>query len=108
MYKEGAYIDAISIAAIAHTVAKACKQGLLRSCACDESSSASDENGSVEYCSDNTDYGLEVAEKFLNKRHTSVGRDLKHELAQHNYRAAKEVCVDHGKQLVGKDVLFAL
>ena len=70
----------------------------------------SDENSSVQYetsCSDNTEYGLEVAERFLNKRHTSVGRDLRHELTQHNYRAAKQVCVDHGKQLVGQDVLFA-
>ena len=102
MYREGAYVDALSIAAIAHTVAKACGDGLLKSCSCDEDAVDFPSSNEVEYtqgCSDNVDYGLLVAERFLNKRFTSVGRDLKHELAQHNFRAAKEVCVDVGKQL---------
>lgn len=96
-------MDAISLAAIAHTVAKACKEGHLRSCSCDNDAvnlPETDENNSIQYqasCSDNAEYGLQVAERFLNKRHTTVGRDLKHELTQHNYRAAKEVCVYHGK-----------
>lgn len=52
------------------------------------------DSNEVEYqqgCSDNVDYGLHVAERFLNKRFTNIGRDLKHELAQHNFHAAKEV-----------------
>ena len=99
VFQESAYVDALSIAAIAHTVAKACSEDLLKSCSCDEDAidlPSADETNSVQYeegCSDNADYGLHIAERFLNKRFTSVGRDLKHELAQHNYRAAKEVCV---------------
>ncbi len=96
VYREGAYVDALSVAAITHTIAKACGAGLLKSCSCDDDAVDLPESNEVEYelgCSDNVDYGLHVAQTFLNKRFTSSGRDLKHELAQHNYRAAKEVGV---------------
>lgn len=96
VYREGAYVDALSVAAITHTIAKACGAGLLKSCSCDDDAVDFPESNEVEYeqgCSDNVDYGLHVAERFLNKRFTSIGRDLKHELAQHNFRAAKEVGV---------------
>ena len=97
VYKEGAYVDALSVAAIAHTIAKACSDGLLKSCTCnDEDETLPTDTNLVSFeqgCSDNIDYGLEVAESFMNHRFTGIGRNLKQELVQHNYRVAKEVCV---------------
>ena len=88
----------LSIAVIAHSVAKACSQKLLKSCSCDgdlvDLPTPGAEN--IEYeqgCSDNVDYGLHVAEHFLNKRYTVSGKNLKHKLIHHNFRAAKSVSV---------------
>ena len=90
-YREGAYVDALSFAAIAHTIARACSSNLLHSCSCAEGPT---ESGSEESqpCTDNVNFGLRVAELFLNKRFTSSGRTLKHELIEHNFRAANMVC----------------
>ena len=66
IYREGAYVDALLFAAIAHTIARACSSNLLHSCSCAEGPT---ESGSEESqpCSDNVDFGLRVAELFLNK-----------------------------------------
>ena len=94
--QESAYIHALSVSVIAHTVAKACTQGFLPSCSCDDipvTVPSDDDSSSVTYmgCSVSIEYGLEVAEAFLSKRYATTGRVLKLELVQHNIRAAKMV-----------------
>ena len=92
-YKETAYVHALSLAAIAYTVAKGCRQGVLQSCSCDS-------NDDLELptaagptyrpgCSDNVDFGLTFAENFLIMRYGPVG--LKEEMDIHNFRAGRRV-----------------
>lgn len=71
---------ALSLAVIAHTVAKGCEQGVVNS-PCGDPGTTS--------C--HVEYGLLVAETFLNLRSTGSGSGLKQQLAQHNFDAAKNV-----------------
>lgn len=87
MYKESAYVYALSVAAITHTVAKGCAQNIIHNCSCGVSSVS----GKDTACSTNQDYGLGIADNFLNKRYADKGFSLKQQLAQHNFRAAKHV-----------------
>ena len=105
LFREGAYVHALSFAAIAHSIAKACAGGVLNcTCSSKSGSNAEDENASVDSCSsDYLDYGIEVAETFLNLRYTTVGRDLTHEMIQYNFKAANLVCSDLGQQLNGEE-----
>lgn len=112
-YKEGAFVDALSFTVIAYTVSKACSQGLLEHCDCHTDEDLIEEleeqfpdvvfsNG----CSDNIEYGIEVAKIFLNERYLSGGHSLRHELIQHNFDAAEALirgitqespeCICHG------------
>jgi len=93
-YKETAYIHALSLAVIAYTVAKGCRQGVLQSCSCDSDDDLElpTEAGTTYQpgCSDNVDFGLTFAENFLNMRYGPVG--LKEEMDKHNFRAGRHVC----------------
>ena len=83
MFRESAYVYSISLAAIAHTVAKACSAGVISQCGCEPG-----EPG----CLDSVNYALHVAETFINKRFgRRQGKTLNIELIHHNLAAAKQV-----------------
>jgi hypothetical protein len=71
--KEAAYVHALSLAAIAHSVAKVCAMGEATSCSCeDEPLDLPQADGDTEYamgCSDNVEFGLSFAARFLRLRH---------------------------------------
>lgn len=89
VFKESAYVYALSLAVITHTITKACAQGLLESCPCDEGPTSYDGDIKQKHCSD--EYALQIAESFLRLRDTKKGKDLKDELFDHNIEAAKHV-----------------
>lgn len=82
VYQESAYVYSLSLAVIAHTVAKGCVEPIGLTCSCPEK-----EGG----CPDPVSYGLHIAQTFLNKRYTSRGGGLKQKLVLHNFRAAEIV-----------------
>lgn len=82
MYKESAYVYALSLAVITHTIAKGCATDLFY-CSC----SGKDEDCSADYVA----YGLNIAKTFLHKRYTSQGGGLKQQLVEHNYKATETV-----------------
>ena len=75
--KEAAYVHALSLAAIAHSVAKVCAVGDVTSCSCDterlELPATDSERRYAMGCSDNVGFGLTFATNFLHKRHLGVG-----------------------------------
>ena len=81
VYPESAYVYSLSLAVIAHTVAKGCAEEIIN-CSCPEK-----EGG----CPGPVSYGLHIAQTFLNKRYTSRGGGLKQDLVLHNFRAAEIV-----------------
>ena len=89
--REAAYVHALRFAAIAHTVAKACrelgKDGLLRSCSCDEPTVQT--GGDTVACSDDVDFGLQFADRVLREGVGSTNR--KEDLDIHNFMAGKMV-----------------
>lgn len=83
--KEAAYVHALSLVAIAHSVAKLCTQGTASSCTCAEEDLTVPERESTVYqqrCSDNIDFGIQFAKNFLFKRH--LGNTVKTHVEQHN------------------------
>lgn len=91
----------LSLAVIAHTIAKACTEGLLQSCSCDDVEvPLPTEQGTTftSGCSDNTDFGLQFGEAFLMKRYRELG--FKERLDHHNIRAGNLVCVMHASDVM--------
>ena len=91
--KEAAYVDALSLAAIAHSVAKVCALGDATSCSCEEENLDLPESGSsTEYemgCSDNVGFGVTFATQFLKRRHSGSG--LLQDIKAHNMRTGAKV-----------------
>ena len=89
VYKESTYVHALSFAVIAHSIASACTQGLLKACDCTEGPTQS---GTEEKkCETNVEVGLRVAEEFLGYRYHGVGKSLKTDMILHNTIAIKKV-----------------
>jgi hypothetical protein len=102
--KEAAYVHALSLAAIAHSVAKVCAVGDVTSCSCDterlELPATDSESRYAMGCSDNVGFGLNFAAQFLRLRHSITTADSLQEGATnaqwrevflHNLRTAAEV-----------------
>ena len=102
--KEAAYVHALSLAAIAHSVAKVCAVGDVTSCSCDterlELPATDSERRYAMGCSDNVGFGLNFAAQFLRLRHSITTADSLQEGATdaqwrevflHNLRTAAEV-----------------
>ena len=74
--KEAAYVHALSLAAIAHSVAKVCALGDATSCSCEEENlDLPESGGSTEYemgCSDDIEFGITFATRFLLKGRATV------------------------------------
>lgn len=89
--KEAAYVNTLRFAVIAHTVAKACRElgneGLLHSCTCDGPTVQT--GGDTISCSDDVDFGLQFADKFLR---LGIGSTNSREfLDLHNFRVGELV-----------------
>ena len=106
--KEAAYVHALSLAAIAHSVAKVCAVGDVTSCSCDtERLDLPTPDSQRQYamgCSDNVEFGVTFATQFLHKRHLGVGplqnieRENMHIGAQVNKRDLSiPVCLPGGQ-----------
>ena len=91
--KETAYVYALSLAAIAHSVAKVCALGDATSCSCEEENlDLPESGGSTEYemgCSDNVEFGITFATRFLQLRHSGSG--LIQDIKAHNMRTGAKV-----------------
>jgi hypothetical protein len=94
--KEAAYVHALSLAAIAHSVAKVCAVGDVTSCSCDterlELPATDSESRYAMGCSDNVGFGLNFATNFLHKRHLGVGP--LQEIERENMRIGARVVQD--------------
>lgn len=81
MNKEAAYVHALSLAAIAHSVAKVCATGDNMTCSCEgEMLEIPQRNADEFVCSDIVDFGIVFAMQFLLKRNstttTAAGNDV--------------------------------
>ena len=100
--KEAAYVHALSLAAIAHSVAKMCAVGEVTSCSCDaerlELPTGDTEKQYTRGCSDNVGFGINFATQFLKLRLSNDTGSVEEEIATdrrevflHNLRIAAEV-----------------
>ena len=85
VFQESAYVYALSLAVITHTVVKGCSQNVIANCSC------TGDSDSPTVCPSSVEYGLQTAEDFLHKRYTSVGGGIKQQIAHHNFVATKQV-----------------
>lgn len=83
-YRETAYLHAISSASLVHTFSRACAQGNLDRCTCDESFALKKNKEAWLWggCGDNIKYGLKFAKKFL--RWMRKSQDLQATSDSHN------------------------
>lgn len=72
--RETAYIYAISSAGVMYSVTRACAQGSLVGCGCDDSVRKKDTHGKFEWggCSENLQYGSKFAEEFVDVKEQDV------------------------------------
>ncbi|ELT95360.1 hypothetical protein CAPTEDRAFT_222661 [Capitella teleta] len=83
-YKETAYLHALTSSSLVHTFSRACAQGRLDRCTCDESFSASKNKEAWLWggCGDNIQYGMKFARRFLRWMRKSL--DLQATADSHN------------------------
>lgn len=91
--KEASFLYAISSAGLVHEFSRACSEGVLDRCTCDESNpSESKKAWQWGGCGDNIEFGLQFTRRFLKKgEHT--GKDIRAKVDQHNSRVGIKVCV---------------
>ena len=91
--KEAAYVHALSLAAIAHSVAKVCALGDATSCSCEGELLDLPQRGSNTVyemgCSDNVPFGVEFAKQFLQRRYLGIG--FKENIEIHNMNVGANV-----------------
>lgn len=68
--RETAYIYSISSAGVMYSVTRACAQGTLIGCGCDDSTRKSDTEGKFEWggCSEDLQYGAQFSEEFVDAK----------------------------------------
>lgn len=94
--REAAYVHALSLAAIAHSVAKVCAFGDPSTCSCNgEDLSLPPRDGVSRNdlsCSDNISFGITFATNFLRKRHLHHdGMGLTEHIELHNMQIGAQV-----------------
>uniref|UniRef100_H2Y6S3 Protein Wnt n=1 Tax=Ciona savignyi TaxID=51511 RepID=H2Y6S3_CIOSA len=82
--RETAFLFSISSAGLTHAVARACANGHLKRCSCDDSYDSHVTDGSWRWdgCGDNVHYAAKFVRRFLKSRSTS--RDIRAEVDKHN------------------------
>ncbi|XP_059152707.1 protein Wnt-9a-like, partial [Physella acuta] len=96
--KETAFLYAISSAGLVHEISRACAQGRLDRCSCDESEQL--ENTKTWLwggCGDNIRFGSKFTNKFL-KRAKGFEKDIRARVDEHNSRAGIKIV----RELVNK------
>ncbi|GBP33654.1 Protein Wnt-7b [Eumeta japonica] len=92
-YRESAFLYALTSAAVAQSIARACAQGRLLSCGCDRlgyrTIRRSTEPWAWGGCSHNLNYGIEYTRRFLDTRESSG--DLQSRVNLHNNAAGISV-----------------
>lgn len=90
--RETAFIYAITSAAVAHSVARACADGSIYTCTCNYN--LRQPNG-VDWewggCSDNANFGKKFSRKFVDV--AEKGRDFRYMMNLHNNEAGRRVCI---------------
>jgi hypothetical protein len=91
--KETSFLYAISSAGLVHEFSRACSQGTLDRCTCDESNPEESKKSWLwGGCGDNIDFGVRFTRRFLKKGHKS-GMDIRARVDQHNSRVGIRVSV---------------
>lgn len=106
--KESAYIHALTSAGIAYAITKACSTGRLSSCGCDMSMRETNTNQSQRWagCSDNVQFGSELARKFVNLRER-VSKNRTSLLNVHNNQVGIRVMSFDCQSLSSADLLHS-
>lgn len=102
--RETAFIYALTSAAVAYAVARACAEGSIESCTCDYSHYGrrpeipeGEDNGAIQWewggCSDNIGYGLKFSREFVDTGER--GRTLREKMNLHNNEAGRMVSVEN-------------
>ena len=92
-FRETAFIYAITSAAVAHAVARACADGTIYTCTCNYRLKQPD---GVDWewggCSDNANFGKKFSRKFVDV--AEKGRDFRYMMNLHNNEAGRRVSAD--------------
>ena len=92
-----AFIHAITTAAVAHSLANACRDGSLENCACEPTKTrgkSRDSKGEFDWtgCSNNIKFGLKFAKSFIDAKESRDARGL---MNLHNNNLGRRVCAEH-------------
>ncbi|KAL8609353.1 hypothetical protein ACOMHN_008147 [Nucella lapillus] len=90
--KETSFLYAISSAGLVHEIARACSQGHLDRCSCNESPTPAESKKTFLWggCGDNIRFGLQFTRRFLKKARKS-GKDIRAKVDQHNSRVGIKI-----------------
>lgn len=90
-----------------YALTRACSQGELKNCNCDphKRGRSQDDRGEFDWggCSDNINYGIKFAKKFIDARERTV-RDARALMNLHNNRCGRTVSTPEGSARVAKSV----
>nr|DBA11521.1 TPA_inf: Wnt1 [Holothuria glaberrima] len=96
-FRETAFIYAITTAAVTHSVARACSEGSISTCSCDERDKGpSGEDWDWGGCSDNAVFGHRFAKKFVDAGER--GRDSRNLMNIHNNEAGRKTVLAEMKR----------
>ncbi|XP_026885585.2 protein Wnt-9b [Electrophorus electricus] len=85
-FKETAFLQAVSSAALSHALAKACSSGRMERCTCDDSPGLQHrEAWQWGVCGDNLKYSTKFLKRFLGQKR--VSKDLRAQIDAHNINA---------------------
>ncbi|KAH7645436.1 protein wnt-1-like [Dermatophagoides farinae] len=87
--RETAFVYALTSAAVAHSIARACSEGMIETCTCDYRYNRKPSGIDWEWggCSDNIDFGYKFARQFVDS--AERGRDLRFVMNLHNNEAGR-------------------
>nr|XP_027201897.1 protein Wnt-1-like isoform X1 [Dermatophagoides pteronyssinus]XP_027201898.1 protein Wnt-1-like isoform X2 [Dermatophagoides pteronyssinus] len=87
--RETAFVYALTSAAVAHSIARACSEGMIETCTCDYRYNRKPSGMDWEWggCSDNIDFGYKFARQFVDS--AERGRDLRFVMNLHNNEAGR-------------------
>lgn len=97
--RETAFVYALTSAAVAHSIARACSEGLISTCTCDYSPNKQPKDGNDWQwggCSDNIKFGYKYARSFVDA--AERGRDQRFVMNLHNNEAGRRLVSEEKRQ----------